>query len=159
VFEYLILPEKDLALGFPATQCDIWKNYKRARTHALRSVSQGEEATAAMDRDRQRGKRPYDEVSGAGDRRWGLDLRQKLSREEEVQRRRQRELDEKKREEARLERERDRLRWDSEQQRLPQPPPRSRETPRASAVCKPRSGNRALGRARSKVCLQTQARQ
>jgi hypothetical protein len=56
-------------LGFPATQCDIWKNYKRARSIAPYNVSPGEESSAAMDHDRQRGKRPYNEVSEGGDRR------------------------------------------------------------------------------------------
>jgi hypothetical protein len=146
-YKWLWLPARtlDLALGFPATQCDIWMNYKRARSFAPRSVSPGEDSSVAMDRDRQRGKRPYDEVSGGGDRRWAPDLRQKLSREEEIQRRRQREWDEHKREEARLERERDRLRQDNEQQRHPPPPPRSREPPRATASRKPRSGNGASG--------------
>jgi hypothetical protein len=53
-YKWLWLPAGtlDLAFGFPATQCDIWKNYKRARSIAPRSVSPGEESSAAMDRDR-----------------------------------------------------------------------------------------------------------
>jgi hypothetical protein len=37
-------------------------------------------ASAPMDRDRQHGKWPFDELFGGRDRRWGQDLRQSLER-------------------------------------------------------------------------------
>ncbi|KAK1608743.1 hypothetical protein QYE76_032416 [Lolium multiflorum] len=110
----------DPSLGFPASQQDISRNHRRAKLlHSHLDPVSGVLSHVLMDRNWRggnSGKRSYEAFSGGAARRRDQDLRQRLDREQEIQRRHQSAWDDS------SQRTRDEGRYDRDQQ-LPPPPP------------------------------------